>query len=105
MVERRSWESGCEARLIRVLAPAQNVVIGGLNRAGDFGPEILALNALSFSGCGQPAKFGILDQQAEHALQICPVAAPEGEASAFDHFIVFWNIAGQYAHSRRHGIE
>src|ERR1700680_3345817 len=86
-------------------APAQYVVIGFFDRAGDFGPEILALNPLAFPGCGLTAKFRIVDEQVEHALKICLVAAVEGEAGAVDHFIIFRNIAGQHADTDRHGIE
>src|SRR6202140_1768823 len=86
-------------------APAQYVVIGFFDRAGDFGPKILALNPLAFPGCGLTAKFRIVDEQVEHALKICLVAAVEGEAGAIDHFIIFRNIAGQHADTGRHGIE
>src|ERR1700676_1831691 len=86
-------------------APAQHVVIGFFDRAGDFGPEILTLNPLAFTGCGLAAKFGIVGEEDEHALQICLVTAVEGEAGAVDHFIIFRNIAGQHADTGRHGIE
>ena len=86
-------------------APAQYVVVGLFDRASDFRPEVLALNPLAFPGCGLAAKFGIVDEQVEHTLKICLVAAVEGEAGAIDYFIIFRNIAGQYADSRRHGIE
>src|ERR1700730_14916825 len=86
-------------------APAQDVVIGFFDRAGDFGPEILALNPLAFPGCGLTANIRIVDEQVEHALTICLVAAVEGEAGAIDHFIIFRNIAGEHADTGRHGIK
>ena len=46
-----------------------------------------------------------MDEQVEHPLKICLVAAVEGEAGAVDHFIIFRNIAGQHADTGRHGIE
>src|SRR6202165_1585107 len=85
--------------------PPQYVVIGFFDRPRDFGPEILALNPLAFPGCGLTAKFGIVDEQVEHALKICLVATVEGKAGAIDHFIIFRNIAGQHADTGRHGIE
>src|SRR5208337_474745 len=65
--------------------PAQHVVIGFFDGAGDFGPEILALDPLALPGCGLTAKFGIADEQVEHVLKIGLVAATEGEAGALDH--------------------
>ena len=65
----------------------------------------MALDTLAFPGGGLTAKFGIVDEQVEHALQICLVAAMEGEAGAIDHFVIFRNIAGQHADTGRHGIE
>src|SRR5260370_20981533 len=86
-------------------APAQYVVISFFDRTRDFGPEILALDPLAFTGCGLAAKFGIVDEQVEHALKICLVPTVEGEASAVNHLVVFRNIAGQHADTCRHGIE
>src|ERR1700719_3627502 len=63
-------------------APAQYVVIGFFDRAGDFGPEILTLNPLAFTGCGLAAKFGIVDEQVEHALKICLVSTQTPAAMA-----------------------
>ncbi len=63
------------------------------------------LDPLPFPGSGLTAKVGIVDEQVEHALKICLVAAAEGEAGALDHFIIFRNIAGQHADTGRHGIE
>src|SRR6266446_6166006 len=92
-------------RRILSRVPAQYVVIGLFDRASDFGPEVLALNPLAFPGCGLTAKLGIMDEQVEHALKICLVATVEGEAGAFDHFIIFRNVAGQHADTGCHGIE
>src|SRR5467141_3446414 len=86
-------------------APAQYVVIRLFDRTRDFGPEILSLDPVAFPDCGLTANLGIMDEQVEHALKICLVAAVEGEAGAIDHFIIFRNIAGEHADTGRHGIE
>jgi hypothetical protein len=52
-------------RRVLIRIPAQHVVLGFFDRAGDFGPEILTLNPLAFTGCGRAAKFGIVDEQVE----------------------------------------
>src|SRR5713101_6936652 len=101
----RSLDLELLTRSVFVWRPAQYVVIGFFDRAGDFGPEILVLDPLPFPGSGLTAQFGIVDEQAEHALKICLVAAVEREAGALDHFIIFRNIAGQHADTGRHGIE
>src|ERR1019366_789288 len=59
-------------------APAQHVVVSRFDRPGDFRPEILALDPFTSPGRSLTAKIGIVDEQAEHALKICPVAATEG---------------------------
>lgn len=92
-------------RRVLIRTPAQHAVIGFFDTAGGFGPEILTLKPLAFTGCGLAAKFGIVDEQVEHALKICLVSAVDGEAGAVDRFIIFRNIAGQHADTGRHGIE
>ena len=92
-------------RRVLIRTPAQRVVIGFFDRAGDFGPEILTLNPRAFTGCGLAAKFGIVDEQVEHALKICRVTAVDGEAGAVDHFINFTEYRWSARRHRPHGIE
>ncbi len=101
----RSAHLDLRTRQVLARAPAQYLVIGFFDRAGDCGPEKLALDPFLPPGGGLTAKFGVVHEQVEHALKICLVAAVEGETGALDHLLIFRNIAGQHADTSRHGIE
>ena len=63
------------------------------------------MNPFALAYRGLAAKFGIVHQYVQHALEVSRVATPESETGAVDDLSVLGDIAGQNANSGSHRVQ